>query len=129
MVERYLVDSNVIIDFSANRISDNGTQFVENLFDSNFIISVVTEIEVLGYDEIPSKINLLEEFLNTAFIFQLDKEIVKQTILLRRKVKKLKLGDAIIAATALTKNLILITRNTKDFEKILDLKTINPYEL
>lgn len=129
MVERYLVDSNVIIDFSANRISDNGTQFVENLFDSNFIISVVTEIEVLGYDEIPSKINLLEEFLNTAFIFQLDKEIVKQTILLRRKVKKLKLGDAIIAATALTKNLILITRNTKDFEKILDLKTMNPYEL
>ena len=129
MGERYLVDSNVIIYFSANRISDNGTQFVENLFDSDFIISVVTEIEVLGYDEIPSKINLLEEFLNTAFIFQLDKEIVKQTILLRRKVKKLKLGDAIIAATALTKNLILITRNTKDFEKILDLKTINPYEL
>ena len=129
MGERYLVDSNVIIDFSANRISNNGTQFVENLFDSDFIISVVTEIEVLGYDEIPSKINLLEEFLNTAFIFQLDKEIVKQTIQLRRKVKKLKLGDAIIAATALTKNLILITRNTKDFEKILDLKTINPYEL
>ena len=129
MGERYLVDSNVIIDFSANKISDNGTQFVENLFDSDFIISVVTEIEVLGYDEIPSKIDLLEEFLNTAFIFQLDKETVKQTILLRRKVKKLKLGDAIIAATALTKNLILITRNTKDFEKISDLKTINPYEL
>jgi predicted nucleic acid-binding protein len=39
----------------------------------------------------------------------------------------IKLPDAIIAATALVYELTIITRNTKDFEKIEGLNVINPY--
>jgi predicted nucleic acid-binding protein len=39
----------------------------------------------------------------------------------------MKLGDAIIAATAIVRNLKLITNNTKDFLNIKNLKVIDPH--
>jgi len=39
----------------------------------------------------------------------------------------IKLPDAIIAASALTANLPLLTRNTSDFLRIAELQTINPF--
>ncbi len=41
----------------------------------------------------------------------------------------IKLPDAIIAATALVHGLTLITRNTKDFNRIEQLDVVNPIEL
>jgi predicted nucleic acid-binding protein len=38
------------------------------------------------------------------------------------------LPDAIIAATALENDLILLTHNISDFDKIRDLKLKNPYD-
>jgi len=38
----------------------------------------------------------------------------------------LKLGGAIIGATAMANSCSILTRNQKDFEKIAGLKTINP---
>lgn len=35
--------------------------------------------------------------------------------------------DSLIAATALAHQFVLVTRNSKDFEGITDLKTINPF--
>ena len=43
------------------------------------------------------------------------------------KQHKIKLPDAIIAATALVNNFTLVTRNIDDFKNIAGLKTINPY--
>ncbi|HPI10761.1 MAG TPA: type II toxin-antitoxin system VapC family toxin, partial [Catalimonadaceae bacterium] len=57
-------------------------------------------------------------------ILPLSEEIVKRTILLRKQ-KKIKLGDALIAATALVHNLQLVTRNIRDFKGIEDLEVIN----
>lgn len=42
---------------------------------------------------------------------------------------KTKLPDAIIAATALVYDLILITRNTADFKSIDGLKVVDPHSL
>lgn len=39
----------------------------------------------------------------------------------------LKLGDAIIASTAILNNLVVVTRNEKDFNKVPDLKVYNPF--
>lgn len=83
----------------------------------------------MGFDDIPDKIQRMEEFVNTASLLTLDESVTKQTILLRRQHKKLKLGDAIIAATALVYDLILLTRNTSDFKNILGLKCVNPHDL
>ncbi len=52
MGERYLIDSNVIIDYSANRLPAKASDFVEKLFNTDFLISVVTKIEVLGFGQI-----------------------------------------------------------------------------
>ncbi len=45
-----------------------------------------------------------------------------------RKLYKIKLPDAIIAATAMTNNLILLSRNVSDFNQIDGLNLINPWE-
>jgi len=58
----------------------------------------------------------------------LDDAITLKTIDLR-KSKKIKLGDAIIAATALVHNLILISRNTADFINIEGLDIIDPHNM
>lgn len=66
--------------------------------------------------------------MDLASILPIDETVISKTISIRQS-KKIALGDAIIAATALTNGLILISRNTKDFENIAGLKVVNPYEL
>lgn len=61
-------------------------------------------------------------------IYDLAKEIVERTIILRQNFK-IKTPDAIIAATALVYNRKLITRNNSDFKKIPGLLVIDPYVL
>jgi predicted nucleic acid-binding protein len=129
MGKRYLIDSNVIIDYTSLRLPQNGSDFVENLFDNDFLISVATKIEVLGFNDVPTKLLAMEEFVNTSKVLILDELVTNQTIELRRNYKKLKLGDAIIAATALVHNLTLISRNVSDFKNITDLQVLDPYGL
>lgn len=125
MGQRFLIDSNVLIDYTALRLPQKGSDFVEHIFNTDFLISVVVKIEVLGFENVPNKMADMEEFVNTAIVLPLDEAITKQTIQLRRQYKKIKLGDAIIAATALVYNLILITRNTDDFKNIDGLRSTN----
>lgn len=129
MGQRYLIDSNVIIDYTGLQLPAKGSDFAERLFNEDFLISVVVKIEVLGFDDAPAKLARLEEFLNTAILLPLDESVTKQAIVLRRKYKKLKLGDAIVAATALVYDLIVLSRNTKDFENIKGLELINLHDL
>ncbi|MGI4899877.1 MAG: PIN domain-containing protein [Janthinobacterium lividum] len=58
----------------------------------------------------------------------LNKFVVKQVIELRQN-HKIKTPDAIIAATALVHDLILISRNVSDFKTIYGLQTVNPHNL
>ena len=126
MGQQYLIDANVIIDYTADKLDDKASSFVENIFNTGFNISVIVKIEVLGYNDVPAKMQLLEEFVATAHVFSFDDAITQKTIELRR-IKKLKLGDAVIAATALFYNLKLITHNTADFKNIENLACIDPY--
>ena len=128
MGQRFLIDTNVIIDYTSNLLPDKGTAFVENIFNTAFNTSVVVKIEVLGYNDAPAKMQLLEEFLAAATVFPLDDAVTQKTIELRR-IKKIKLGDAIIAATAMVYGLIVVSRNVNDFKNIVGLHTVNPHEL
>ncbi|HET9505789.1 MAG TPA: type II toxin-antitoxin system VapC family toxin [Hymenobacter sp.] len=58
----------------------------------------------------------------------LDANIVRETIAIRRQ-RKIKLPDAIIAATALVHNHILVTRNTADFKQLAGLQLLDPHSL
>ncbi len=53
-------------------------------------------------------------FLNQFRILPLSNQIAEEAVVLRRK-HRLKLPDAIIWATALTENCLLVTRNANDF--------------
>lgn len=79
MGQGYLIDSNVIIDYTACRLPQKGSDFAEQIFNTGFIISVAVKIEVLGFTDVPSKLQAMEEFINMATVLPLDEAVTKQT--------------------------------------------------
>ena len=128
MGQRFLIDTNVIIDYTSNLIDSTGSAFIETILNTDFNISIIVKIETFGYNDVPAKMQLLEEFLTSATLYPLDNAVAQKTIELRR-IKKFKLGDAIIDATALVYNLTLLTRNINDFKNIDGINVINPHSL
>jgi len=63
MGKKYLIDTNVISHLFANRLPASCMQFVKNVIDDDFIISVAVEIEVLTNHEIPGKCLLSKTLL------------------------------------------------------------------
>ena len=70
---------------------------------------------------------LTAELLDAFEEISIDQEVKSVAISIRRAYK-LKIPDAIIAATALHLGIPLITRNVKDFRNIPDLELVNPFE-
>ena len=123
MDNKYLVDTNIIIYFLKDELPVNSSEF----FDDYFAVSNVTKIEFLGWRGFDNRTYIeAKDFLENVQIIKLNGDIVEKTIQIKRKFK-IKTPDAIIAATCLEENRKLITRNTKDFEKIPDLKIMNPF--
>jgi predicted nucleic acid-binding protein len=112
-----LIDSNIIIYATQPQFPELRTLITEN----DCFVSIISKIEVLGYHQLSSREKLgLEDFFAGADVIDLNSSIVSKAIELRQ-AKKLSLGDAIIAATALEFGLVLVTRNAKDFIHIPDL--------
>ncbi|WP_257670962.1 type II toxin-antitoxin system VapC family toxin [Parapedobacter tibetensis] len=128
MGERHLLDSNTIIDYIGELIPEKSVFILDRLLDEALNVSVVSRIEVLGYNGKTSDMRKLDGFLAMANILYVDQDIADKTISIRKK-HKIKLPDAIIAATALVFDFILISRNLSDFKKITGLSVLNPYDL
>jgi predicted nucleic acid-binding protein len=113
-----LVDTNLII------LGISGNLEVRELLEGRTIfISVVTEIELLSIPFThPADERLMKDFISNCFVIELDSEIKYNTIQLRKK-QKVKLPDAIIAASSITKKLTLFTAD-KGFSKIKDLNLV-----
>jgi len=120
---KYLVDSNIII-YHLNS-EDIATKFLFENFE-DIAISQINYIEILSYPFDKESEILVKELLESFTIIDIDSQISKQAIK-NRKVTKIKIADNIIASTALTYGLILVTRNVKDF-KNLNLTILNPFE-
>ncbi|HJH27891.1 MAG TPA: hypothetical protein C5S37_14280 [Methanophagales archaeon] len=69
---------------------------------------------------------LIYHFADTINVISLSNEIGDLTVDIRRE-SKIKLPDAVIAATALNNDLILVTRNDKDFKDVKELEVYNPF--
>jgi len=121
---RYLVDSNIII-YHLND-EEIATKFIFENFE-NIAISQINYIEVLSYPFDEESEVLVKELLESFEIIDIDSHISKQAIK-NRKVAKIKIADNIIASTAIIYNLVLVTRNIKDF-KNLNLNLFNPFEV
>ncbi|MEY4538288.1 MAG: hypothetical protein RLZZ306_45 [Bacteroidota bacterium] len=129
MGQRYILDTNTVIDYYGDKLPPDSALALDKLVNDELNISIIVRIEALGFKGEESEMQELKDFLSLAKIYYVDDLVADKTIDLRKTYRKLKLGDAIIAATALANNLTLISRNTKDFEDISGLTCINPYEL
>lgn len=122
----YVIDSNAVIDYLGGLMPQSGMSFMNSIINETPIISIITQIEVLGFNN-PAEIEvLLDHFIQDSLVISLNDEIVKTTIAIRKK-SKIKTPDAIIAATAIVLDYALITRNTGDFKKINSLKLLDPW--
>ncbi|MBI4647975.1 MAG: type II toxin-antitoxin system VapC family toxin [Bacteroidia bacterium] len=132
MEERYLIDTNTIIDYTSGLYPKKGLDFMDYVINTEINISVINKIEALSFspkNEVQKEcFELVKDFVDEANIISLSESIVNKTIELRKSFKT-KLPDAIIAASALINDFTLITRNTDDFKNIAKLNIINPYDI
>jgi hypothetical protein len=123
--ENYLIDTNIAIYYFGEVLSKESELFIEAIFNEKYYISVINRIELLGFKDLNGpESKALTSFVDNSVIFDLDEDIILETIRIRREYS-IKLPDAIIAATCLINDCQLITNNIKDFGKIDGLQIIN----
>jgi predicted nucleic acid-binding protein len=117
----YLADTNIFIYLL------NKHPALQNLLEAEWHYTFITEIELLGKPKISStEIRNVQSLLGVCSKIVHVEEINKLTIKIRRE-HKIKLPDALIAASALYANLPLLTFD-KGFSQIksLDLVLLKP---
>ena len=127
MAKRILFDSNIIIYYL------NGAVAVESYFECIKngeivpVISIITKIEILSYPSIKEQeIAAVEMVLNKFEIIPLTEPVVLNTIRIKREYS-IKLPDAVIAATAISEHITILTRDATGFRKIKGLTIENPF--
>ncbi len=118
-----LLDSNILI------YGASGTYpALDAILDrTDLAVASITRIETLGFHRLSE---IEQRWLEAAFdrmtVHPLDDAVAERAIALRRE-RRIGLADAIIAATALHHGLVLVTRNTADFEEVSGLKLNDPF--
>ena len=117
-----LIDSNIII-YSAY---PNYAYLRPLVMDKSNFASAISMVEVLGFIDIsPEEKAYFTSVFNVLNVIMIDDQITERAIEIRQK-QKIKLGDLLIASTALVHQLEVNTRNVSDFQKITGLTVVNP---
>lgn len=126
MAERYLIDTCAVIKYLTDVFPRKGISFMDYIVDEESIISFITEIELQVWGP-PKSADMViyTEFISESKIITVEDVIIKKTIDICKN-QRLKIPDAIIAATAMANNFTLVSDNDKDFKKVPGLKYINP---
>ncbi|HEX8460664.1 MAG TPA: type II toxin-antitoxin system VapC family toxin [Segetibacter sp.] len=127
MAKKYLIDTNVVNDFLRNALPPEGMRFIAKVINETPIISLITKIELFSFNAPEEEAQIIEDFVSSSKLIDFTDEIVQETIMIR-KTARIKIPDALIAATAVVSNLVLITRNTSDFKGIVNLQMLDPYK-
>lgn len=121
----FLLDTNIILGFL------NGNAKIKDFFEkklthANLHVSQITRMELLGYPGITTQEEKsLKTFLSYTKILPISDSVCDQAIHLRKEIK-LKLPDALIAATAITANLVLVTCDLDLLNKSPRFSSLNP---
>jgi predicted nucleic acid-binding protein len=106
MAVAYLLDTNAVLYLLRGELA-------KPLLPGTYYLSVISELELLSYGGITdAEQEAIQEFLDSVCVVELSSEVRRLAIQLRRQ-HGLKLPDAIIAATALAKNVPLLTNDKK----------------
>jgi len=118
----YLIDTNIIIYYL------EGVQAAVSFLGTHrgrLTISPITWMETLSYPFSADEEHVVRAFLQEFRLIEISSPVMELSVEIRR-MKKMKLPDAIIAASAIHNDLILVTRNIKDF-KGTTIKTLDPF--
>jgi predicted nucleic acid-binding protein len=124
---RWLLDSNVLIDALAGL--PHGVRVLQEARkrpEISVTYSAITRIEVLGFPNLSAPEEaavrrLLNEFEEVA----VSNAVVERTIQIRKLVR-IKIPDALIAASADTAQAVVVTLNTSDFQRVPGLTVVHP---
>jgi len=117
-----LLDSNIII-YAAQPEHAALRQLIAEMAPA---VSAISYVEVLGYHKLKApEREHFEAFFEEATVFPLSQAVLDQAVRLRQ-LRKMSLGDSLIAGTALAHDLTLVTANTDDFVDIEGLGILNP---
>lgn len=126
---KYLWDTNIAIYYLHQQFPQHAELLIDAVLkESPPYISAITEIELLCWKAATNKDQeLLNSFINDCVVIELDRNIKLKTAEIR-KAHKIKLPDAIIAATAIVTECTLLTRNVSDFKNLDGIQFINPWD-
>ena len=118
----YLIDTNIVIYYLEG---DHAAVSFLRTHRGKLAISPVTWMETLSFPFSTDEEQVVRAFLNEFSLIEISTPVLELSVKVRR-MKKMKLPDAIIAASAVHHDLILVTRNIKDF-KGTAVKTLDPF--
>lgn len=124
MPAKFLLDSTIVIDH-LNGIGE-ATKWLSGLKPDEAVISVITRAEVLV--KARDKWEVVSAFLDEYGCLSIGPDEADLAAGIRNRYR-LKLPDAFQAVLAQNEELTLVTRDTKDFEKIPDLEVRIPYRV
>ncbi|GMQ27560.1 type II toxin-antitoxin system VapC family toxin [Algoriphagus confluentis] len=127
MERGFLIDTSAAIKFLNESFPIESLHFLDRILDRECIISCITQIELLVWEQNAQEANILNDFVSAAEVLGIDHSVIKTTIEIRKRFK-IKIPDALIAATAIANDLTLIGDNDKDFRRVeaLGLRYLNP---
>lgn len=129
MGTQFLIDTSAVIKYLSQTFPTNGKTFIEGFIDTDCTISFISEIELqVWVPANPANIVIYQQFVKKALVRGINPALITESIIIRKNYR-LKIPDAIIAATAITDNRTLIGDNDKDFLRVPNLKYINPRTL
>ncbi|MBU4298744.1 type II toxin-antitoxin system VapC family toxin [Patescibacteria group bacterium] len=118
----FALDTNILIYYSF--ADKKVVSFLESNREAIFYLPSIVAVEFLSYPLIDQEtITKFRLFVSQTVVINLDLRIAELSAELRR-IYKIKLADAVIAATAISTNSYLVTRDIKDFKKIKGLKLL-----
>ncbi len=127
---KILLDTSIIIDFLRRKDKENTLLYSIVKRGYQPFVSIITHTELYAGKSVWENKRAQEE-LEALFsgiqLMPLESEISQKAGELKVKYN-MNLLDAIIAATALVNKLEVFTLDTKDFEKIKEIKRIDPKE-
>lgn len=118
---RPLFDTNILIDY----LSGVALAREELARYQDSAISIITWMEVLIGAEVDVE-PATRRFLARFAIVEIDATVAERAVAIRR-VRRIRLPDAIIQASAEVHSMLLVTRNTRDFEASPSMRV--PYAL
>ena len=124
---RYLFDTNVFLYYLAGDLRIPRLFSKQFLNENEVITSAIVRIELLSFSQLShEEETAIRDMLDQFRVMPITNEIEEMAIDIRRKYR-VRIPDAIIAATAYSTSSTLVTHDVKDFKRITSIRLYDPF--